>query len=121
MFIQIEDPSEVPVPPEDVRFRGLEIEPYPDGGRVRLTFDITPFQTGPDLDVEVVDQASREVAALSVVGAHSNKFSLTAHLRPRDPEGKYGLQARLSYEELGQVDQLERLFTMETGDISQDG
>lgn len=121
MFIQIDDPSEAPVPPEEVRFRGVEVDPYPDGGRVRLTFDITPFQSGPDLEVEVLDQASREVATLMVVGAHSNKLSLTAHLRPRDSGGKYELRARLSYEALGQVDQLEHRFTIETGDRPQDG
>jgi hypothetical protein len=115
MFIQIDDPSEVPVPPEEVRFRDLEVEPYPDGGRVRLTFDITPFQSGPDLEVEVLDQAAREVAALMVVSAHTNKLSLTAHLRPRDPGGEYDLRARLSYEEQGQVDQLERHFTIKSG------
>jgi hypothetical protein len=121
MFIQIEDPSEAPVPPEDVRFRGLHVEPYLDGGRVRLTFDITPFQSGPDLEIEVFDQSSQEVATLVIVGAHTNKLSLTAHLRPPDPGGKYDLRARLSYEDLGQVDQLEQKFTIDAGDHSLDG
>lgn len=121
MFIQIEDPSEAPVPPEEVRFRELRVEPYPDGGRVRLTFDITPFQSGPDLEIEIIDQSSREVATLSVIGAHTSTLSLTAHLRPPDPGGKYDLRARLSYEDLGQVDQLEKQFTIDTGDQSLDG
>ncbi|MFN2146820.1 MAG: hypothetical protein ACK2T2_00395 [Anaerolineales bacterium] len=121
MFIQIEEPSEIPVPPEEVRFRQLAVDPYPDGGRVRFTFDITPFQSGPNLEVEVYDQDEREVAALVVVGAHTNELSLTAHLRPRDPNGEYDMRARLSYEELGQVDELEYHFTVNTGDGSPDG
>ena len=121
MFIQIEEPSEIPVPPEEVRFRGLDVEPYPDGGRIRLTFEITPFQSGPNLEVEVYNQDAREVATLVVVGAHTNKLSLTAHLRPRDSKGEYDLRAHLSYEDLGQVDELERHFTVNTGDKSLDG
>jgi len=112
MFIQIEEPSESPQPPDQVRFRGLELEPYADGGRIRLTFEITPFQSGPNLEIEIFDQAAREVAALTVVGAHTSKLSLTAHLRPRDPQGKYLLKAHLAYEELGQVDELERQFSI---------
>jgi hypothetical protein len=111
MFIQIEDPSEAPVPPEQVRFRALEINPYPDRGRVKLTFEVTPFQSAPDLGVEVFDQNGRTVATLIVIGANTNKFELTAHLRPKDSADRYELKANLSYEELGQVDLLEKSFS----------
>jgi hypothetical protein len=121
MFIQIEDPSEAPVPPEQVRFRSLDIHPYPDGGRVKLTFDLTPFQSAPDLGIEVFDQSGQEVASLVVIGAHTHQLELTAHLRPRDPADKYNLKANLSYEELGQVDLLEREFSSVIERISDNG
>lgn len=121
MFIQIEDPSEAPLPPEQVRFRALAIQPYPDRGRVKLTFEVTPFQDAPDLGVEVFDQSGQLVASLVVIGAHASKLELTAHLRPKDPADQYDLKAKLSYEDLGQVDTLEQSFSTVTAEVSDDG
>jgi hypothetical protein len=111
MFIQIEDPAEAPLPPEQVRFRDVVIQPYPDRDRVKLTFELTPFQSAPDLALEIVDQAGRVVASLVVIGAHARTLELTAHLRSRDPSDRYQLEARLTYEEIGQVDILQQSFS----------
>ncbi len=111
MFIQIEDPAEAPLPPEQVRFRDVVIQPYPDRDRVKLTFEVTPFQSAPNLALEIADQAGHVVTSLVVIGAHANTLELTAHLRKRDPSERYQLKAKLSYEEIGQVDLLEQGFT----------
>ncbi len=121
MFIQIEDPSEAPLPPEQVRFRALDVKPYPDGGRVKLTFEVTPFQSAPDLGVEVYDQSGQTVATLVVIGVNTNKLELTAHLRPRDPANLYNLKVSLKYEDLGQVDLLERSFSTAIAEAPDDG
>ena len=111
MFIQIEDPTEAPLPPEQVRFRDVLIQPYPDRDRVKLTFEVTPFQSAPNLALEIFDQAGRVVTSLVVIGAHAKTLELTAHLRSKDPADQYQLEAKLSYEEIGQVDILQHAFS----------
>lgn len=111
MFIQIEDSEGAPVPPEEVRIQSVHIDPYPDGKRIRVTLELTPFQDPPDLDVIVLDQDGEESASMSIIGAATPKFNFTAHLRGDHLSSTYLLISRLSYEDLGEVDQKETTFS----------
>jgi hypothetical protein len=82
--------------PEETRITSLTAEPYPDGRRLRVDIEITPFQTRPYIEVVLRDADLEEVASASVVEPMSWKLEFTLHLRGalRNP---YTLEARLFY------------------------
>jgi len=111
MFIQIEDSEGAPVPHEEVRIQSVHIDPYPDGKRIRVTLELTPFQVPPDLDVIVLDQDGEESASMSIIGVTTPELNFTAHLRGNPISSAYQLSTRLIYEELGEVDRKETAFS----------
>ncbi len=103
MFIQIEDPSDLPRPPEEVHIRAIAIDPYPDGQRLRVTVELSPFMEPPDLSLRVLDAEELEIAELSIIGAHQTTLGLTVHLRGAEKSLPYRLEASVHYEDLGEV------------------
>ncbi len=81
MDIFFQDPSVVPLPPDEVRIRGLRAEPYPDGLRVRISIELDPFQKRPNLDLAITGSAGEEVAQVSIIETMLRKLELTMHLR----------------------------------------
>ncbi len=108
MFIQIEDPSDLPRPPEEVQIRSVDIDPYPDGQRLHVLIELTPFTEPPDLSLRVMDLDGVELADLSIIGAHQNKLGLTVHLRGSNYKSPLSLEAVVQYEALGTVHKIER-------------
>ena len=66
MDIFFQDPSEIPLPPEEVRIREVRAEPWPDGQRVRVYLEVDPFQQRPNADVKITDAAGEEEAQASI-------------------------------------------------------
>ncbi len=112
MYLQIEDPSEVPLPPEEIRINAVELEPYPDGRRVRMVLKLTPFQSPPNIAVSVEDARGQEVSSLSIIGATEATMSLTIHLRDPETEPPITFNMSVSYEEQGTVDQRAESLSM---------
>lgn len=110
MDIQFFDPDDLPRPREEVRLRGLKVQPYPDGRRVRVEVQITPFQDRPNLDLEVLDPDGHEVASLNVIESIDHQFDITVHLRGPQPKGKHKARLVLYYPETDFRDQLESDF-----------
>ncbi len=96
MDIFFQDPSEVPLPPEQVRILELSAEPYPDGRRVRVSLTTNPFLKRPNADVFIYNAAGEEVAQTSVIESMGRKMEMTLHLRHPQP-GDYQLKATLFY------------------------
>jgi hypothetical protein len=92
-------------PPAEVRFTEVHTEPWPDGRRVRVHVTITPFQQRPNLEVRILNAEEEEAAHISIIETMENKMVFTMHIRgPIGPEA-FRLEARLSYEDLGVVDE----------------
>jgi hypothetical protein len=91
-----------PLPPEEVRLTGFLAEPYPEGQRVRVTLEMTPFQKRPWLEVVMLDSDGEEVTSANIIEPLNYKIDITMHIRRAEPVGKYKLVARLFYPE--QVD-----------------
>lgn len=100
MDIFFSDPSDVPVSPEEVQIRELEAKPWPDGQRVAIQFEITPFQNRPNIELKIFNSSGDEVSELSVVEALDSKMDFTMHLREPKPEGIYKVHMRVFYAEL---------------------
>lgn len=91
------DPSEVRLPPEQVRIRDLKVEPLPDGRRMRVYLEVDPFQKRPSAELVIYDQDGDAVATASIVESISRKMSLVMHLRNPQTAGHYLLRATLQY------------------------
>jgi hypothetical protein len=98
MDLFFQDPSEIPLSPEEVRFLALRGEPYPDGKRVRVYVELKPFQKRPSLELTIFNADGRQVAQARVIESMIRKLEMTLHLRESQPGGVYTIQALLYYE-----------------------
>lgn len=109
------DPQVQRLPPEETRILGLRAEPYPEGKRVRVNLELTPFLQRPYIELILSDPEGNEVSSASIVEPVSWTLELTLHLRPSTSlpavaslrEGTYTLAAHLTYPDLGEIDQRE--------------
>ena len=82
--------------PEETRITSFTAEPYPDGRRVRVNLDITPFQKRPYIEVTLTNAKGEEIASTSIVEPLSWKLEFTMHIRG-ELQNPYTLNARLYY------------------------
>jgi len=94
-------PSENALPPKEVKFTRLAVDPWPDGRRVKVSIELTPFQSPPSLVLLIKDHQSREVSRILFVEAQETVLSFTIHLRQAG-NGEYSLNASINYPDLGE-------------------
>jgi hypothetical protein len=97
MDIFLQDPSEVPLPPEDVRIREFKATPWPDGRRVHVYLEVDPFQKRPNAEVVILTQDSQTVAEASIIETMTRKMEFNLHLRQPELTGSYQVQVTLYY------------------------
>lgn len=103
MELPFVDSSETPLPPSDVRLRSIEVHPYPDRRRLKVSLDLTPFQVAPDIEITLKDERGGRLASANIIGAVSNKMTLTLHIRTELPSQDCTVEASLGYDEIGIV------------------
>ena len=99
MDINFTDLSEVPLPPKEVRIRDFGIEPYPDGKRLHLILELTPFLKPPSSEIFVTDLLGNLVSTANIIEIIDPKMQLTMHLRTPDPQGTFTARALIFYTE----------------------
>lgn len=99
MDIFFQDPSEIPLPADEVRIRELRAEVKPDGRRVGIYLEVDPFQKRPNADVIITNQAGQTVAETSIIESLSRKMEFVMHLRQPEPKGQYRVSATLFFTE----------------------
>ena len=82
--------------PEETQITSLSAEPYPDGYRLRVNIEITPFQKRPFIEVTLNDSDGEEVASSSIVEPLTWKLEFTMHIRG-ELKNPYTLEAKLFY------------------------
>ena len=82
--------------PEETRITSLTAQPYPDGYRLRVNIEMTPFQKRPHLEVVLRDADGDEVTSASIVEPMSWKIEFTMHIRG-ELNNPYTLEATLFY------------------------
>ena len=97
MDIFFSDPSEVPLPTDEIRIRKLRVEPYPDGRRVRVYIEVDPFQKRPSAELSITNQEGVEIASASIVESMTRKMEIVMHLRENQPQGSYIIHALLFF------------------------
>ncbi len=91
------DPDDAPVPPEEVRIRAFRAEAYPDGKRIRINLEVSPFQERPYSEIVILNADGKEVAMANIIEPMSNQIEITLHLRSQDTSGTYTAKATLSF------------------------
>jgi hypothetical protein len=84
--------------PEETRITSLSAEPYPDGYRLLVNIEMTPFQKRPHIEVVLNDANHEEVASSTIVEPLTWKIEFTMHIRG-ELNNPYTLEARLFYPE----------------------
>lgn len=92
-----DDPSKAPRSREAVRFNQLGIYVHEGSRRIAVGFDITPFIERPSIEVNVKNILGAPAGNLTVVETLDSNFSLTLHLRDREPTDVYEVSATLYY------------------------
>ena len=100
-------------PPSEVRIRDLHVELWPDGRRVRVHLELTPFEQKPSVDLTITTSGGDPVAATSIVENMVFKLVITMHLRGvEDPAGSYQVHATVYYPDQEPVDQATAAFSV---------
>ena len=97
MDIFFQDPTAIPLPPNEVRIKELRAEPWPDNRRVRITLEVTPFQKRPNGQVTISNPLGDEVATASIIESIIPRMEITMHLRGEPPAGEYRVSATIYY------------------------
>jgi hypothetical protein len=95
--------------PEETHITSLTAEPYPDGERVRVNIEMTPFQMRPYLEVALTDSNDIEIASASIVEPMSWKLEFTMHLRGANAN-PFKLEAKLFYPDGPQAEPVIKTF-----------
>jgi hypothetical protein len=114
MEFYLTEPEAERLPPADTRLLDLRAEPYPDGRRLRVALDLTPFEQKPTLELTLKNPGGEIVAETSIIEVVSSSIEITLHIRTqtqRESEAleeitgsSFMLSGILSFPDLGQVD-----------------
>ncbi len=91
--------------PSEMRFLDVHVEPWPDGDKVRVHIELTPFTEHPNLDVSILDKDESEVSNVSIIETMVRKMVFTMHLRTPQKSGRFTLVAKLVYPSVEPVDE----------------
>jgi hypothetical protein len=117
MEIEFLDPAEAPLPPDQMSFRSVEVEPNSDGQRLKVSLQVAPFQVRPSIDLTVTNDRGMVVASSSIVEATETSMSVTLHLRDRSTEPRHRLTALLVYPDRDPVDERILEFALPDPDL----
>jgi len=100
MDIFLQDPTDIPLPPDEVRIRELHAEPLLDMRRVKINLVTTPFQKPPNGEIKITNDEGSEVASLTIIESIDPKMEFTVHLREEEPAGQYTISTKIYYYEV---------------------
>jgi hypothetical protein len=115
-YLPGQDPDIERLPPEKVHILELRAEPYPDGRRVRVNMDMTPFEKRPHIEISLTDAGGHEVASASFIEPMAWKLEFTLHIRGEDPASPYTLSAHLFYPDGVQAEPIQTTFEISEPD-----
>src|SRR5688572_13467849 len=95
------DPGLAPKPRSEIQVESLTVTPYPDGRRLRVEIELTPFapMDRPNLELTASKPDGIQVGSVSIIEAAQRTLSLTMHIREPQPSGEYTLRVDLYYGE----------------------
>ncbi len=116
MTINFFECGDVPQPRDKIKIERLETQPYPDGWRVKVIVEVTPFQERPNLEIRLTAEGGQIVSELSVIETMHRHMEFTIHIRGvTSPAGRYVANVELYYGDRDHPqDHREASFTVES-------
>ena len=114
MDLFLQDPTDIPLPPDEVRIRELRVDPLPDNRRIRISLQITPFQTRPNIEIVITNENEEDSGSLTIIESIDPKMEFTVHLKDDEPNGQYTVSSQIYYYEDDQ-DQEAKASQLEEG------
>ncbi len=96
-----DDPGNIPKPRYQIKVEDIQIEPYPNQTRLKVTLETTQFTPAdrPNLTIRAFNPAGEELSSLTIIETLQNTISVTLHLRQPPTEGDYTVRADLYYDD----------------------
>jgi len=94
-----------PLPPKEVHFIDLKIEPWEDKMRFKVFVQISEFLEPPNLNFIITDKNSEIVSEVTLIENVDTDIVFTMHLRNASQQNQLTLLGEIFYsEEIGKVD-----------------
>ncbi len=100
MNIFLQDPNEVRLPPEEVRFTKVQVTPLPNGRQVKIHVELTPFKQRPNIEVTITSREGKEVGHTTILETMLHTLEFTVHFRQVEPSEELRLETTLYYQKL---------------------
>lgn len=99
-------------PPTEMRLVMLTAAAYPDGKRIRVQVEFTPFEKSPVLEITIRDGQGLAVGSTTIIEPFTWRQELTMHLRDTVfSPGEHQIEAVLLYPDLGEIDRRDSHVT----------
>ncbi len=103
----LQEPEEGRLPPESVRLRDLHITPHPNGDKVKINLELSPFKQRPNIELTIFDPSGTEVAHSNILETMLKKLEFVMHIRHPIPGGEYRLSVLVYYQKLPEPGEIE--------------
>jgi hypothetical protein len=98
-------PADPAISPDYVRIRSFDVEPYPDGRRLKCTLEITGSNASPNVEIFNKDHEGHVSASSSIIGLVNSIAIFTVHIREPAQARSYTAKILLTDPDEGLVDQ----------------
>ncbi len=104
---------ENPLPPEQVRFLDLKVEPWEDKKRIKIFVKITQFTTPANLSFQIFNEEKLNLSEVTLIENVDTDIVFTMHLRNHIDQQNLTLIGKIFYsDEIGEVDKKEITFLL---------
>lgn len=110
---------------EDVRLEALRVEISPEGRRVAIDLEITPFIERPTVELTLTNGHGHKAGLLTIIETLDRTIQVVMHLRDQETANPYTLHAILYYASVeselkrAPVDDLSLTFEADPGSMKE--
>ena len=100
MDIFFSDPDEIPLPPDEIRFRNIQVYPINGSNKIKIYIEIDPFRKKPNIDLVVFNNRREIATSVNIIESIQRKMEIIAHLKRNTADIEFNLEATLYYSEI---------------------
>ena len=118
-----DNPDEMPRLREDVRLVRTRLEVSPEGRRLAVDLELTPFIERPTVELYLANQRGEKAGLLSIIETLDRTISVVMHFRDEEPTETYRLRIAVYYASVDTelrrqvVDSIEQTFHAAPGNV----
>lgn len=113
MFTTSMKKFENPLPPKEVRFLDLKVEPWEDNARLKIFVKLTQFSNPPHLSFFIKDKNDLLLSEVTLIENIETDFVFTMHLRNYSDQKELFIFGEIFYDdEIGVVNKISSSFSI---------